>query len=86
MRYIQVPLERRICTACNHGHIEDETHFLVSCPVYDDLRQRHFGDAIPNGSETDMFKSFMDTDPKHIANFLIEVYEKRNRTLTIRRG
>ena len=67
--------------ACNHGVIEDETHFLVSCPVYDDLRHRHFGDVITNSSETDMFKSVMDTDPKHIANFLIEAYEKRNKTL-----
>ena len=81
----QIPLERRLCLACNHGHIEDETHFLASCTVYDDLRQQHFGDVTLTGSVTDLFKSLMASDPKHIANFLIEAYDKRNRTLKDRR-
>ena len=34
-----VPLAERLCTLCHNG-VEDETHILLQCPIYDDLRQR----------------------------------------------
>ena len=82
----QVPLDRRICLACNHGYIEDETHFLVSCPVYDELRNKHFGVNILQNSDTDTLKTLMSNiDSKSIANYLIESYDKRNQILKHRR-
>ncbi len=36
-RYTRLPLEERVCFNCN-GIIEDEKHFLLDCPVYNDLR------------------------------------------------
>ena len=41
-----VPPEQRLCLLCNNGDIEDETHFLLSCGIYDQARQILF-DHIP---------------------------------------
>ena len=30
-RYMNIPKQERICTACNSGEVEDEEHFLLSC-------------------------------------------------------
>jgi len=27
-----------VCLSCNNGLVEDERHFLLECPVFDDLR------------------------------------------------
>ncbi len=32
------PLEERLCTLCHLNAIESEVHFLIDCPLYDDLR------------------------------------------------
>ena len=28
----------RVCLQCNNGQVEDEGHFMLACPVYDDFR------------------------------------------------
>ena len=33
-RYDQIPRENRLCPSCNFNEIEDEIHFLFSCPKY----------------------------------------------------
>ena len=35
-RYVKP--EERICTSCTLGVCEDERHFLIDCPLYDNLR------------------------------------------------
>ena len=39
------PLEvsERKCLICLNGEIEDETHFVLTCVVYEDLRQKMLG-------------------------------------------
>ena len=37
-RFSQEALEDRVCVFCDSGLVEDEAHFMVACPVYDDLR------------------------------------------------
>jgi hypothetical protein len=34
----KIPLEQRLCTVCNLAEIEDEYHFMLICPMYQDLR------------------------------------------------
>ena len=36
-RYKNVPLELRTCILCNTHKIEDEVHFTIDCPFYEDL-------------------------------------------------
>ena len=37
LKYIGVKTEDRICKLCNIG-VEDETHFLLQCPVLENKR------------------------------------------------
>ena len=41
-RFNNTPLERRLCTCCSLNEIEDEYHFLMICPKYDNLRHSLF--------------------------------------------
>ena len=34
-----LPIEYRICKCCDKGKVEDEIHFLLECPLYDEIRQ-----------------------------------------------
>jgi hypothetical protein len=34
-----IPRRRRLCQYCNTHQVEDEIHFLISCPLYDELRE-----------------------------------------------
>ena len=39
----KTPIHERLCKICkSDDNIEDEVHFLMSCPAYDDLRQKFF--------------------------------------------
>ena len=37
-RYNGTKLKDRICKLCDTGDIEDEVHFLIKCPLYQELR------------------------------------------------
>ena len=36
-----IPRAQRICEMCEGVHVEDEFHFLLVCPLYNDLRQKY---------------------------------------------
>ena len=33
-----IPLEQRLCNFCNENMVEDETHFILHCDLYSDIR------------------------------------------------
>ena len=37
-RWSKTPVENRICKMCDNQDIEDEQHFLLSCPSFSELR------------------------------------------------
>ena len=86
-RYIRprVPPEQRLCLLCNNGDIEDETHFLLSCGIYDQARQILF-DHIPdidnfNTLNTDDKLKLLLNDPtlvKQTSKFIVNSYELRS--------
>ena len=39
-RYLNIKPEERICEHCNLNAIEDEKHFVLECPLYDNLRKK----------------------------------------------
>ena len=39
-RHRRVSRELRLCKLCNNGHIETETHFLLECDYYNDIKQK----------------------------------------------
>ena len=47
----RIPPDKRICIKCNMGHIEDELHFLLECPLYSNERQAFINSimqSVPN--------------------------------------
>lgn len=40
-RHTGIPYHQRICTLCETNQVEDELHFVLQCPFYNDLRCRH---------------------------------------------
>ena len=43
-RQKSIPRELRICKSCDLGCVEDEYHFVIICPAYNNLRKKF----IPN--------------------------------------
>ena len=39
-RYKNIDRTERICNVCNSNDIEDEYHFILQCPLYNDLRKK----------------------------------------------
>ena len=67
--------ENRLCKACNQNEIEDENHFLSSCPIYTTLREKH-------GYGTKTSKEIMqDDNPKNLSIFLTRAWKLRNKIL-----
>ena len=40
-RYSNIERHNRICTFCNLNEIEDEYHFILKCPLYNDIRSKY---------------------------------------------
>ena len=41
-RYTNTPIQERVCTLCNSGSIESESHVLLHCELYKDIRNDLF--------------------------------------------
>ncbi len=57
-RYNYIPRQERKCTLCNSQNVEDESHFLLSCPLYTTLREDLFNSPIL----TNVLNKFSDLD------------------------
>ena len=40
------PIEERLCSVCPQPVVETEEHFLLSCPLYNDIRAKHINQLI----------------------------------------
>ena len=58
-RYEGLNLEDRICPLCDSTEIEDELHFLIKCPVYEDLKIQLYREAV---LVNPLFNDLNDTD------------------------
>jgi hypothetical protein len=65
----KIPLENRLCTLCNVNEVEDETHFMIRCSYYSDLRHKMFSDI------TDAYINFNDLSDYDKFQFLMSVNE-----------
>jgi hypothetical protein len=41
-RYKNIIRSERKCTNCSKGDIEDEKHFIVDCPLYENIKVKFF--------------------------------------------
>ena len=82
-----IPLEERLCTLCEFNEIEDESHFLFKCSLYDELRREwvsHIVNKTANFLELDKinkFKVIFDTHHRITAKFILRCYQLRKESL-----
>ena len=64
----KTPLNQRLCRFCKTSAIEDETHFLIACDLYSDIRYGLFKNAVDMNtnflgmSDSDKLAFLMKTD------------------------
>ena len=84
----KTPLNQRLCKFCNASTIEDETHFLISCNFYTDIRYDLFKNAVemkPNFSamaDSEKLIFLMKTDMLQykLASTLVQMNRRRRST------
>ena len=75
-RFRNQALEERLCTLCESNEIEDESHFLFKCSLYDELRSEWVSRIVnktANFLELDKinkFKVIFDTHHRITAKFI----------------
>ena len=55
-----IPVEGRMCLVCNRGYMEDERHFLMYCPGYDNILRNELHCLL--STHDVVFKSLNDED------------------------
>ncbi len=77
-RYRQKPLADSLCQFCVN-EIEDEKHFIFSCPQYEDLREsiRAIGKAENITEDTRLLHFLMNSKPRGIAKFVPSAFTRR---------
>ena len=74
----RLPPDKRTCSICNNGDIEDEYHFIMVCLKYKDLRQNLFAATenlycnFSGLNNNDKFIWFMSNADVRIINLVAE--------------
>ena len=69
-RFRNLPVEQRICELCQMDMVEDEVHFLCTCPLYVNIRYSLFKKA------ADFDKDFVNLDVERKCVFLMKNFWK----------
>ena len=82
--------EERICKYCKvqgNEEMEDEAHFLVRCPMYNELREKLLPPLILQNdvtNDTEKFTQIMtEGEPRATAKFVYESFDERDLTLDV---
>ncbi len=81
-RYKGIPKSDRLCKLCNLNTVEDEFHFLLSCPIYNDVRQKAFNNLRNEFisynciADLDKFKLMLQAPNSKIANIVCNYIKK----------
>jgi hypothetical protein len=82
-RFTNTPLDARICNLCNLNEIENEMHFLCSCPLYQISRNIMYNKAINNypdfvnKTNEDKLVYLLECEWKGVADFLKTAWDIR---------
>ena len=58
-RHSSIPYEQRLCILCNKHEIEDELHFVMSCPVYNQIRSVFLPNVDTENAAVDTFHNLL---------------------------
>jgi hypothetical protein len=82
-RYSNISIEERLCTLCDTNSIEDEIHFLCSCPLYVNERNILYDkvkvciDNFENMSTDEKFCSIVKSCQKYLSHFICDAWNVR---------
>ena len=82
-RHKQIHKSLRFCPFCRN-RVEHEIHFLVGCPIYNNLRRPLLdslfegGGGLGGGTEIEIFRSLMSGTMNQVATFIHKAFELRN--------
>ena len=89
-RYTKVPAEERFCAYCKQmgqNTVEDENHFLLKCPMSDELRDKYLQSEIVNNphisDDEKLSQILTDSDLKKTAKFIFLSFEHRDISLDV---
>ena len=73
--HIETPREQRLCQLCTMNKVEDEHHFILECPVYENIRR----DSPIQLEKYDSLEAlFHLEDPPILAEYLRKAYNLRD--------
>jgi len=81
-RYIGEQVEDRLCRFCDLNTVEDETHFLINCPFYNEFRLTLLsGVVLTDLSDSRKLSYLLNEYPRKTAKFIVKAYIKRRNTI-----
>ena len=73
-RYNNTPFADRLCKICNLDQVENELHFILICPMFDDMRRRYIAIDSVTTPNVDNFYGIMSNRNelvvKHLASYI----------------
>ena len=92
-RNVYIPEDQRTCKCCEMDDKEDELHFVIKCPAYNDLRETMFSKAAQNNhhfcnySEVQKFLWLLSNEDLQVAKitarFVSDALELRQQKLKL---
>ena len=85
-RYHRARIERnqRLCVLCD-SDTEDEYHFVIKCPVYNDIRIKYVNNAYTRSPSMYKFIKLMTTEREkellNLSKFILEAFDWRKSLL-----
>ena len=81
-RYTGLDRDDRLCRTCNMRMIEDEYHFLLVCPHYNELRRKYFSQYFCHWPNMNKFKMLMSSTSEKIllrlSKYIYYAQKRRN--------
>ena len=81
----KLPEEQRVCLICGQNTVENEIHFLIYCPVYEEKRTELFNSIerldFPNMTDTQKIQ-YLTSDEhmvKKTAQFIVDSWNIRSK-------
>ena len=75
-RHNKTPQNERICRLCPLNEIENEEHFLMTCPLYDQIRENHGLMGMDR-----LIDIMSGTEPGRLGKYLNEAFKIRQECL-----